>query len=557
MRIYKFIFFFLNYLKLNDWIKIFINYLLVFFTMIFEILFIYFFYLILNKNSNFENEEKFINKIILLINNYLELDFYILSNQILFLCFCIIFKNIFQLYQNFFFNNFIYKLTAKKATSIFSHYLNFDYEKFKKRNISTYSKNILRDVENVILGIFGFWIYIIGDLFYIFSIIFLSSYFIFFELSISHLYLFLLIIIGLLLIYRLSIKIGQIRSDNEALAFKVLNESFNFFKEININRKNTFFSDRFSKYINKYYHSKAISGLINIVPKFFLEIAFVLFFYLSFVNSYLSIESFISKFSILVIIIFRVLQPLSRIFSYVSAMLNNLESFKILYNDLKFSFYTNNSKKSFSVNNIKMKNISYSVKLANDEKKIIKEFNYKFTKGMIYGLYGKSGSGKTTLLLLIAGFLRHYTGKIYFNDKKVNLDNIFKKYSISYLPQNPSLFDENFIFNIFLNNSASSDDLKKARFLLKNFNFKNILNSEKFIDTIKNFSGGERQRIGFIRSIIKCPQVLLLDEPTSALDRINEKLIFDYLKMIKKDMIIIVSTHKIGHKKYFDRIVKI
>jgi ABC-type bacteriocin/lantibiotic exporter with double-glycine peptidase domain len=156
----------------------------------------------------------------------------------LFLCFCIILKNIFQLYQNFFFNNFIYKLTAKKATSIFSHYLNFDYEKFKKRNISTYSKNILRDVENVILGIFGFWIYIIGDLFYIFSIIFLSSYFIFFEFSISHLFLFLLIIIGLLLIYRLSIKIGQIRSDNEALAFKVLNESFNFFKEININRKN-------------------------------------------------------------------------------------------------------------------------------------------------------------------------------------------------------------------------------------------------------------------------------------------------------------------------------
>ena len=558
MRIYKFVYFFFNYLKLNDWLKIVFNYLLVLFTIIFEILFIYLFFIIINKNDNLENQEKFINKIFLFFNNYLKLDLYNINNQIFFLCFLLFTKNIFQLYQNYFFNDFIYKLTARKATNIFSNYLNFDYEKFKKRNISTYSKNILRDVENVILGILGVWIYIIGDIIYIFSIIFISAYFIFFEINISQLFLFLAIITILFFIYKLSIKIGKIRSDNETLAFKILNESFNFFKEIKINNKNIFFSERFGKYINKYYYSKTISGLINITPKSFLEVGFFLFFYLAFINSNISIESFLSRFSILVIVVFRVLQPLSRIITYFSAMLNNLESFKILYNDLKFTLDIKIKKKSsFSVETVKMNNISYSIKSEDYKKDIIKNFNYKFFKGKIYGLYGKSGSGKTTLLLLIAGLLRQDTGKIYFNNIKIHSENIFEKYSISYLPQNPNLFDENFIFNIFLNNSTNLNDLKKARSLLKNFNFKNILNSEKFLNSIKNFSGGEKQRVGFIRSVIANPKVLLLDEPTSALDKINEKLIFDYLKMIKKDMIIIVSTHKSEHKKYFDRIIKI
>ncbi|MDC3163043.1 hypothetical protein OA531_01815, partial [Candidatus Pelagibacter sp.] len=62
----------------------------------------------------------------------------------------------------------------------------------------------------------------------------------------------------------------------------------------------------------------------------------------------------------------------------------------------------------------------------------------------------------------------------------------------------------------------------------------------------------ERQRIGFIRTIMNDPDLILLDEPTSSLDKENEKKILEYLKHIKKNKII--SSHKHEQKKYFDKI---
>ena len=117
------------------------------------------------------------------------------------------------------------------------------------------------------------------------------------------------------------------------------------------------------------------------------------------------------------------------------------------------------------------------------------------------------------------------------------------------------------MFNSTLKYENSLNDQIKLKKYLKKLNLNKFTNKKYFLinstKTISNMSGGEKQRIGFIRSLINGPDLILLDEPTSALDKKNEKKILDFLISIKKDKIIIVVSHKDDQKKYFDEIINL
>jgi len=121
--------------------------------------------------------------------------------------------------------------------------------------------------------------------------------------------------------------------------------------------------------------------------------------------------------------------------------------------------------------------------------------------------------------------------------------------------------DENIELNATMSYQNKIEDILRLKNYLKQLNLKKFLNKNYFknnnISSIKNMSGGEKQRIGFIRSIIREPNLLLLDEPTAFLDKKNEKRIFDFLNIIKQDKIIVVTSHKKEQKKYFDCIINL
>ena len=122
------------------------------------------------------------------------------------------------------------------------------------------------------------------------------------------------------------------------------------------------------------------------------------------------------------------------------------------------------------------------------------------------------------------------------------------------MPQVPTILDENIIINTTLRYSNTIETSNKLKEYLKIFNLKKFVNKKYFenkdISTIKNMSGGEKQRIAFIRSIINDPDLIILDEPTSSLDKKNEKKIFEFLLSIKKNKIIVITSHKEDQKKY-------
>ncbi|WP_113651510.1 ATP-binding cassette domain-containing protein [Pedobacter namyangjuensis] len=69
-----------------------------------------------------------------------------------------------------------------------------------------------------------------------------------------------------------------------------------------------------------------------------------------------------------------------------------------------------------------------------------------------------------------------------------------------------------------------------------------------------NLSGGQKQLVAVARELYRKPQVLLLDEPTAAMDRNTERFILQLLNQLKKEMAIILITHKMHTAKICDRI---
>lgn len=191
---------------------------------------------------------------------------------------------------------------------------------------------------------------------------------------------------------------------------------------------------------------------------------------------------------------------------------------------------------------IEICNLNYSI----DGMQIIKSFSYQFERGNIYCIVGENGAGKSTLFNLLVGLIRPDSGSILFNDKPLLSYNIEKlrKNTIGFIEQ------ESFVCEPLVVDKKLNSDL------LSMFHLE--LDVVKAVDQFdKNISGGEKQKITILQFLNPNAQLLLLDEPTSAIDSEDSKQLWDYLLKIKKEVIIIVITHKDEELKYADKVVKI
>jgi ATP-binding cassette subfamily C protein len=263
----------------------------------------------------------------------------------------------------------------------------------------------------------------------------------------------------------------------------------------------------------------------------------------------------------------RILPSFSRLSSNLSGIFYNLESFRLIYKDLNRAITQpqsiSNNRFNIILKRIKLKNISH--KFINDDKviNVLKNFSYEFKIGNIYAIYGRSGLGKTTLLNIISGLVLPHKGVLYFNKSNYKSKEIYKIFKLSYLSQNPQIMDDNLISNLTLNLNFNNnqEDISRISLFLKKFKLNKFINSSflknESILSIKKLSGGEIQRISFIRAIFNNPDIILLDEPTAALDQTNERKLFSYLQSIKKNKIIIVTSHKNQLIKYFDKVINL
>ncbi|WP_297282137.1 ABC transporter ATP-binding protein [uncultured Anaerococcus sp.] len=165
-----------------------------------------------------------------------------------------------------------------------------------------------------------------------------------------------------------------------------------------------------------------------------------------------------------------------------------------------------------------------NVEVTYPDKKYI--YNCEFRKGGKYIIFGDSGSGKSTLLKLLAGKVS--------DNAKVSPSFNYSNDEISYLSQEQIIFSDDFYNNVTLYGAYNYNDN------LTNFYDDKYINKED----VSVMSGGEKQYIKIIRSLIQNKKLLLLDEPTTGMDEMSAKRIMESISNLEDTVVVV--THNIS-----------
>lgn len=191
---------------------------------------------------------------------------------------------------------------------------------------------------------------------------------------------------------------------------------------------------------------------------------------------------------------------------------------------------------------LELENISFSY---DGETPLLKDISFSLEKNEFLSIVGSSGCGKSTIIKLIAGIEKAEKGTI-------------KGLSTGYMPQRDLLLPwrtvlQNIMLTVELTKRDKEEGKKKAISYLKK------LHLDECRDKLpQELSGGMRQRVSFLRTLLTEADILLLDEPFSALDAITkeylQKWLLDTLKEFNKSIVFI--THDINEALFLsDRIL--
>lgn len=181
------------------------------------------------------------------------------------------------------------------------------------------------------------------------------------------------------------------------------------------------------------------------------------------------------------------------------------------------------------------------IKKSFESKNVLKDVNFTFEKGKIYGLLGRNGAGKTTLFNCLSGEINQDQGtailRVDGQESELNNEHIGYVFSTPILPEFLTGYE---FVKFFMDINKSS--IIEGKTIDDYFNMVKIQEEDRH-KLIKGYSHGMKNKLQMLCIIIARPQVILLDEPLTSLDVVVALEIKKILKEIKHEHIIIFSTH--------------
>lgn len=210
---------------------------------------------------------------------------------------------------------------------------------------------------------------------------------------------------------------------------------------------------------------------------------------------------------------------------------------------------------------LEIKHLSKVYKSKQNEVRALDDISLKLQdKGMVF-ILGKSGSGKSTLLNVLGGLDSFDQGEILIGGKssKEFSQSDFDSYRNTFIG---FIFQE---YNVMENFSVKENialalqlqgkkaDTKSINAILEEVDLQNLGDRKP-----NELSGGQLQRVAIARALIKQPEIIMADEPTGALDSRTGRQVFDTLKKLSKDKLVLIVSHdKEFAKQYADRIIEL
>ncbi|MCH8907834.1 MAG: ABC transporter ATP-binding protein [Candidatus Heimdallarchaeota archaeon] len=212
---------------------------------------------------------------------------------------------------------------------------------------------------------------------------------------------------------------------------------------------------------------------------------------------------------------------------------------------------------------IEVKDVSKTYKRGSETVNAVSDINLKLYEAELVVINGESGSGKSTLLNLMSGLDNPTKGTIKFLGEDVTsysekkLTDLRRHY-VGFIFQSWELIDnltavENVEIPLYPDKEIGSAELRtKAREILRRLE----LMDQHHRKYPHELSGGQAQRVGIARALVKSPKVIFADEPTANLDSDNTENIMRLLKLISRQgTTVIVASHSDRIMEYADKTI--
>lgn len=183
------------------------------------------------------------------------------------------------------------------------------------------------------------------------------------------------------------------------------------------------------------------------------------------------------------------------------------------------------------------------------EKKAVDIENYIINQGDMLGLVGNNGAGKTTLFRLILDLLQADKGNVTINDIDTSKSEEWKRSTGAFIDDGfliDYLTPEEYFYFIGKMYGLKKEEVDERLIPFERFMSGEVIGQKKFI---RNFSAGNKQKIGIISAMLHHPQLLILDEPFNFLDPSSQSVIKHLLRKYNEEhgATVIISSHNLNH----------